>query len=166
MIGGSTHDVSTRLAPAPEKSQAEIDAEVEQIRAKYGKLRSTDPRVRLRAKEIREAKQPTPPLVKADYLVRQWLSGEQRARIDSELETGVATVVGLLVRDLADPSLPDPKAQEYKTVLEQKAERSVVRYNFGQYGGGLSSEPTNFQPAPSNATRYSDKLGKVTLPRK
>lgn len=156
---------SAPVAAFAEKSQQEIDAEIEQIKARYSQAQATDRRKSSRTtaernaamkKEIAKARKTAPADVKAEYYVGQWLANDA-ALLRSELQTGLATVADLLARDLQDAAPVDPATTPVKTTVVTDDKRIVARMNLHPFKGSLISEPVDYTRPGSNGVAFPRK---------
>jgi hypothetical protein len=150
---------SAPLEAFTERTQQEIDAEIEQIRAKWAKpMRDKTSAQRRTAmnNEIAKARKPAPPEVKAEHYLSLWLANEA-ALLRSELQTGLATVADLLARDLQDAAPVDPSTNPNKTPVLTADKRVVFRSNLHPYKGSLISEPVDYNRPLSNGVAYPRK---------
>jgi len=151
---------SVPLPALAEKSPEQVEQEIAQIKAKYGKVKPASQTALNMKKEIDRARQPTPASEKAQHYLALWLA-DDAAFMRKELVTGLATVSELLVKDLQDPTPVDAQAAQPKTVLVDGTERVVVRSNLHPYMGSLRSEPRDFNPPLSNGVWYRSEEKKA-----
>jgi hypothetical protein len=143
---------SAPLAAAPVRSQAEIDASVAAVEAKYAGA-GKDKQAAYRA-ELAEAHNPNSAGAQADYLVKQWLANNG-APLRNAIRSGTAEIVTLLATDLADPTNVDVKAKlPASTVVREGNGRVVTRKNLGPFIGELASNSAGYGPPFANATAF------------
>jgi hypothetical protein len=146
---------SMPLAAIPEQPPEQIEQQIAQIRAKYGKVKSGSQAALEMKREMDQARRPMPADEKAKVYIAQWLA-EDAALLRREMLTGLTTVAGLLARDLQDRAPVDTQAGQPKTVIADGSDRVVVRSNLHPFMGAVSSEPPNFVPPLWNAVWYRE----------
>jgi len=159
---------SAPLAVFPEKSDQQIDAEIEQIKAKYAQASQTRSNDRLRAnqttgereramkKEIARVRRQAPPDVTADYYVGLWLANDA-VLLSNELQAGLTVVADLLASDLQDAAAVDKATKPATTILVSGDKRVVSRMNLPPFKGSLVSESVDYARPASNAVTYPRK---------
>jgi len=159
---------SAPLAAFPEKTDQQIDAEIEQIKAKYAKANLGKSNDRLRAnlttgeregamkKEIARVRREAPPDVTAEHYVGSWLANDA-VLLRNELQAGLTVVADLLARDLQDAAAVDTATKPAKTTLVSGDKRVVSRMNLPPFKGSLVSEPVDYIRPGGNAVAYPRK---------
>lgn len=158
-----------RSAPLamPEKTPQQIEAEIEQIKAKYSEasLAKSNDRFRANAttgerekamkKELAKMNEMAP-AVAAEYYLGLWLANDA-VLLRNELQAGLAVVAELLARDLQDPAPVDKAAKLAKTILVTGDKRVVSRMNLFPFEGSLVSEPVDYIRPGSNGVAHPRK---------
>lgn len=155
------------LLPKPMgPSQEEINARVAEIKEKFKKKGKLTQQQTIQMKrELARAREVSPAEL-ADEVVQRW-TADHYALLQSEIRKGTSIVLELWKRDFADPSVVDPKKQQpYKTVVEERGDRVVVRYNTGLFAGALSSEPKNFMAPGANGVAFGRADSKAAMTAK
>lgn len=143
---------SAPLPAPPTRTQAEIDAAVAAVEAKYANT-SKDQQAERRA-ALAEAHDPSSPRVSANFMVRHWLANDG-ARLRDAIRSGTAEIMNLLAADLADPRGVDVKTKlPDTTIVREQDGRIVKRKNIGAFIGSLVSTPKDYIAPPANAVAY------------
>jgi hypothetical protein len=143
---------SAPLDAPPAKSQAEIDAAVAAVEAKYANA-GKDQDAAKKA-ELDDARNPNAQRAQADYMVKQWLA-DNGSRLHAAIRSGTGEIASLLALDLADPTNVDVKAKlPASTVVREANGRQVTRLNIGLTIGSLESRPVGYNAPLANALAY------------